>query len=42
MADKVDQIMEHMLEEFNFYKREELFSRKEIKGIVKSRRGQEY
>jgi hypothetical protein len=34
MADKVDQIMEYMLDEFNFYKKEELFSKKEIKGIV--------
>jgi hypothetical protein len=31
MADKVDNIMEHMLEEFNFYTREELFSKREIK-----------
>ena len=31
MADKVDNIMERMLEEFNFYQREELFSKREIK-----------
>ena len=42
MADRVDNIMEHMLEEFNFYQIEELFSKGEIKNIVKSRRSQEY
>ena len=42
MADKVDQIMEYMLDEFNFYKKEELFSKKEIKGIVTQRRTHEY
>ena len=42
MADKVDNIMEHMLSEFTFYQREELFSNKEIKTIVKLRRSHEY
>ena len=42
MADKVDNIMEHMLPEFEFYQREELFSIKEIKQIVKHRRQDEY
>ena len=42
MADRVENIMEHMLQEFNFYVREDLFSKQEIKKIVKSRRGQEY
>ena len=31
-----------MLEEFNFYQREELFSKREIKEIVKKRRSSEY
>ena len=38
MADRVDNIMEHMLEEFNFYQIEELFSKGEIKNIVRLRR----
>jgi len=42
MADRVDNIMEHMLEEFNFYQIEELFSKKEIKNIVRIRRSHEY
>lgn len=42
MADKVDAIMERMLDEFNFYQDEELFSRKEIRNIVNQRREQEY
>ena len=42
MADRVDNIMEHMLEEFNFYQIEELFSKGEIKNIVRNRRSQEY
>jgi|TARA_B110000285_G_C14662063_1_gene396506 hypothetical protein len=42
MADRVDNIMEHMLEEFNFYQIEELFSKGEIKNIVKNRRSYEY
>lgn len=42
MADKVDAIMEKMLDEFNFYQEEELFSRKEIRNIVNQRREQEY
>lgn len=42
MADKVENILEHMLQEFNFYQREELFSNREIKSIVKHRRAHEY
>ena len=42
MADKVDNIMEHMLQEFQYYHSEDIFSRKEIKAIVKSRRSHEY
>ena len=42
MADKVENILEHMLTEFDYYQREELFSNKEIKGIVKMRRAHEY
>jgi hypothetical protein len=42
MADKVDNVLEHMLQEFNFYQTEELFSNREIKNMVKSRRAQEY
>jgi hypothetical protein len=42
MADRVDNIMEHMLEEFNFYQIEELFSKGEIKNIVRIRRSNEY
>ena len=30
MADKVENILEHMLTEFDYYQREELFSNKEI------------
>ena len=42
MADRVDNVLEHMLQEFNFYQTEELFSNREIKSMVKSRRAQEY
>jgi hypothetical protein len=42
MADRVDNIMEHMMEEFNFYQIEELFSKGEIKNIVRLRRASEY
>lgn len=42
MADKVDNIMEHMLQEFQYYKQHQIFSFKEIKSIVKTRRSQEY
>ena len=38
MADKVENIMEKMVDELNYYKNEELFSRGEIKKIVKQRR----
>lgn len=42
MADKVDQIMEYTLDELNFYKKEELFSKRECQQIVKNRRSFEY
>lgn len=42
MADKVDNIMEHMLQEFQYYQQEEIFSYREIKSIVKNRRAHEY
>jgi hypothetical protein len=42
MADKVDNIMEHMLQEFQYYQKEEIFSYREIKNIVKHRRSHEY
>ena len=42
MADKVDNVLEHMLQEFNFYQTEDLFSSREIKNILKNRRAQEY
>ena len=42
MADKVDNILEHMLQEFQYYQTNELFRYKEIKEIVKKRRAQEY
>jgi len=37
MADKVDAVMEYMLDEFKFYKQQELFSKHEISRIVKMR-----
>ena len=42
MADRVENIMEHMTPEFNFYQREQLFSHNEIRNIVKHRREDEY
>jgi len=42
MADRVENVMEHMLPEFNFYTKEDLFSKQEIRKIVKERRGFEY
>ena len=35
MADKVENILERMTDELNYYIKEELFSKKEIKRIVK-------
>ena len=42
MADKVDQIMEYMLDELDFYSKEKLFSKSKIHDIVKARRNFEY
>jgi hypothetical protein len=42
MADKVDQTMEYMVDEFNFYKKAHLFSKNEIQLIAKTRRSHEY
>ena len=42
MADKVETIMEKMTDELQYYTKEQLFSKKEVKNIVKNRRGQEY
>lgn len=42
MADKVDQTMEYMVDEFNFYKKAHLFSKNEIQKIAKTRRSHEY
>ena len=42
MADKVDNHLEKMVDELNFYKEEALFSGKEITSIVKTRKSAEY
>jgi hypothetical protein len=42
MADKVENIMEKMMDELTYYQTEEIFSKREIKKIVKQRRNQEY
>ena len=42
MADKVDNHLEKMVDELNFYKEEALFSGKEIIYIVKTRKSNEY
>jgi hypothetical protein len=42
MADKVDNHLEKMVDELNFYKEEALFSGKEITYIVKTRKSNEY
>jgi hypothetical protein len=42
MADRVENILEKMTDEFQFYKKEDLFSPSEIKQIVKHRRNSEY
>jgi len=42
MADKVDSLLEKMVDEFAYYQKETLFSKKEITKIVKQRRKDEY
>ena len=42
MADKVDALLEKMVDELVYYKDEEIFSGREVKKIVKSRRNAEY
>ena len=42
MADKVETVLERMTDELQFYLRENLFSKKEVKKIVKERRNSEY
>jgi 23S rRNA maturation mini-RNase III len=42
MADKVDAVLEKMTDELQYYLREGLFSKKEVKKIVKERRNAEY
>jgi aryl carrier-like protein len=42
MADKVENILEKMTDELHFYIKEGLFSKREVKKLVKERRGQEY
>ena len=42
MADKVETVLEKMTDELQYYLRENLFSKKEVKKIVKERRNSEY
>jgi len=42
MADKVESLLEKMIDEFTYYKEESLFSGKEITQIVKKRKSDEY
>ena len=42
MADKVENILERMTNELSYYIKEELFSKREVKKIVKERRNSEY
>jgi U3 small nucleolar RNA-associated protein 6 len=42
MGDKVEALMEKMVDELLYYKNEEIFSTKEVKKLVKARRGHEY
>lgn len=42
MADKVENILERMTDELQYYIKEELFSKREVKKIVKERRNAEY
>lgn len=42
MADKVEAVLERMTDELQYYIKEGLFSKKEVKKIVKERRNSEY
>jgi hypothetical protein len=42
MGDKVDLILEKMSDELQYYLQQELFSKREVKKIVKERRSAEY
>jgi len=42
MADKVETVMERMTDELQYYIKEEIFSKREVKKIVKERRNAEY
>ena len=42
MADKVENVLEKMTDEFQYYLKEELFTKREIRKMVKSRRNNEY
>ena len=42
MADKVDAVMEKMTDELHYYLQQDLFSKREVKKIVKERRNHEY
>lgn len=42
MADKVDAVMEKMTDELHYYLQQDLFSKGEVKKIVKERRNHEY
>ena len=42
MADKVEQLMEKMVDELLYYKQEEIFSTKEVRKLVTTRRSHEY
>ena len=42
MADKIENILEKMVDELQFYQKEKLMSKKEIKTLVKKRRNFEY
>ncbi len=42
MADKVEAVLERMTDELQHYLREGLFSKREVKKIVKERRNAEY
>ena len=42
MADKVDNILEKMTDELLWYSEESIFSKEQVKKIVKARRDQEY
>ena len=42
MADKVEAVLERMTDELQYYIKESLYSKKEVKKIVKERRNSEY